>query len=66
MREDHRIYQPDSSCEPTSGQSRDSGQKVGEQEDCADHRRVELESNVEPVGNDALDDEAATERIEGE
>ena len=42
------------------------GQEVGEQEDRAEHRRVEAEPDVEPVGDEALDDEPAAEGVEGE
>ena len=40
--------------------------RLANEEDRAEHRRVELEPEMEPVGDDALQDEAAAERVEGE
>ena len=63
---DHRIDQTDPSRKPTCGQCRDSSQKISEQEDRANHRRVELESNVKPICDNALNDKAPAKRIQSE
>ena len=51
---------------PGGVQCGEAGQQVGAEKDAAQDRRRNAKPLVEPVGGDALNHEAAAERVEGE
>src|SRR4051794_27706246 len=66
MGEDHRVDESEPGCDPSRRERRDGREKVGSEEDRPEQRRLDAELQVEPVGHQALRDEAATEGIERE
>ena len=52
--------------DPVGEQRRDPGQEIGAEKDAAERGRLDGEAQVEPIGQQSLDDEAAAEGIEGE
>jgi hypothetical protein len=66
MCHDHRVDQADPTREPRRQQRRDASQHVWREEQDAERLWIDAESAIEPVRGAALDDEAASERIERE
>ena len=53
-------------CKPCSEQRRDSSEKIGPEENCAERGWIDSESQVKPVHGEALRDEASAKSIECE
>ena len=64
--EDHRVHEPEPGGEAVREQRRERGEHVREEEEGAQERGARAEAGVEPVSQDALQDEAAGERVESE
>ena len=59
------LIRPKRRASQTAAKRRQSGQHVGSEEDAAQRNRFHPKPDVEPVGHHALDNESATEGIQG-
>jgi hypothetical protein len=66
VREHHGIEQAEARGHARGQQRRDPGQHIGAEEDAAEHGGLDAVAEMEPVGEQALTDEAAREGIERE
>jgi hypothetical protein len=66
MGKHHRILESETTSYCGSGKERKRGQKVRAKEDAAQGVQVGVVTEVEPVGDDALDDETTGKSIESE
>ena len=66
MREHHRVQQAEAPRHPAGGQQRQARQHPHPEEEQAERRRGQAPPQVEPVGDDRLEDEPARQRVEPE
>ena len=66
MSEDHRSNEAETRCQPGREQRGDSGEDIRAKENRAERAGIHTEAKVEPIGRQALNDEAAAESIQGE
>ena len=65
MGEDHGPDEAEAGGEAGGEQSGDGSEEIGPEEDRAEGGGIDAETQIEPVGGKALDDEAAAEGVEG-
>jgi hypothetical protein len=66
MRRDHRLEQADARRQASTPPAPTTRQQVRPEENRTERSGVDAVTQVEPVGGEALDDEAAAERVERE
>ena len=66
MGEHHRSHEAEARSESGREQRRHSGKHVRSKKDCTEGSRVHAETEIEPVGGEALHHEAAGKGVEGE